>query len=121
MDSASRRVITMPKKLFILLLLGVFISASAANHAAAFRLRSSTFEEGTAWPDRTVLNGLDCHGRNVSPALEWSGAPAATKSFALVLDDFEARGGDGFIHWGIYNLPATLTHLAENAPTARPD
>jgi hypothetical protein len=112
----------MRKRLLILLLFAVFVPAHAANNGAAFRLRSSTFEEGKAWPDRTVLNGLDCHGgQNVSPALAWSGAPAATKSFALVLDDFEARGGDGFIHWGIYSIPPAVTHLEENAGATGPD
>ncbi len=107
--------------IILLLVLAVIGSAHAANNVPAFHLRSSTIEEGKAWPDRTVLNGLDCKGRNVSPALEWSGAPAGTKSFALVLDDFEARGGDGFIHWGIYNIPATVTHLDENAGATGPD
>jgi Raf kinase inhibitor-like YbhB/YbcL family protein len=111
----------MLKKLFILLLLGISGCAHVPKSAAAFRLRSSTFTQGEAWPDRTVLNGLDCHGQNVSPSLEWSGAPPATKSFALVLDDFEARGGDGFIHWGVYNIPAAVTHLDENAGATGPD
>jgi Raf kinase inhibitor-like YbhB/YbcL family protein len=68
-----------------------------------------------------VLNDLDCHGPNVSPQLQWENAPAATKSFALVLDDYEARGGDGFVHWGVYNLPAAVTHLDRNAGAAEVD
>ncbi|MDQ3280271.1 MAG: YbhB/YbcL family Raf kinase inhibitor-like protein [Acidobacteriota bacterium] len=69
-------------------------------------------------PDSTVLNDLDCHGPNASPALRWSGAPAGTKSFALVLDDYEARYGDGFVHWAAYNIPATVNALAENVGNA---
>ena len=38
-------------------------------------------------PDNTVLNGLDCHGANVSPALTWENAPAGTGSFVVILDD----------------------------------
>ncbi len=72
-------------------------------------------------PDSTVLNGLDCHGANASPELRWSGAPAATKSYVLILDDYAARGGDGFIHWVAYNIPATTTELPENAGAAEPD
>ncbi|HEY2829125.1 MAG TPA: YbhB/YbcL family Raf kinase inhibitor-like protein [Thermoanaerobaculia bacterium] len=72
-------------------------------------------------PDSTLLNGLDCHGPNVSPELRWSGAPAATKSYAFICDDFEARGGDGFIHWVAYNIPATTTEVPENAGAAEPD
>ena len=69
-------------------------------------------------PDRTALNGLDCHGPNTSPALDWGGAPANTQSYAIVFDDYEARGGDGFVHWVMYNIPAAATHLDENAGAA---
>lgn len=91
----------------------VFFAVSAG--AAPFALRSPAFSEGGQLPDNTVLNGLDCRGENVSPALEWTDVPAGTKSFALVLDDYEARGGDGFVHWALYNLPARVTSLPANA------
>jgi len=81
----------------------------------AFELTSPSFKEGETLSDSTVLNGLDCHGPNRSPALQWKNAPATTKSFVLVLDDFEARGGDGFIHWVVYNLPSKTNNLPENA------
>lgn len=80
-----------------------------------FQLTSTSFAPNGSLPDSTVLNGLDCRGANASPALRWSGAPAGTKSYALILDDYEARLGDGFIHWVAYNIPATVTALAENA------
>ena len=82
---------------------------------ATFTLVSPSFKEGETLSNDTVLNALDCHGPNISPALNWSDAPAGTKSFALVLDDYEARGGDGFTHWAIYNIPATTTKLPANA------
>ena len=102
-----------------ILVLCAMISASPGNRQ--FQLRSATFQEGRTLPDRTVLNGLDCHSENVSPQLSWSGAPAATKSYVIVLDDFEARGGDGFIHWAAYNIPASVTSLPENAGADDPD
>jgi Raf kinase inhibitor-like YbhB/YbcL family protein len=83
--------------------------------ASGFALTSSDFGAGGNLPDSVVLNGLDCHGPNISPALQWSGAPAATKGFALVLDDYEARGGDGFVHWAAYNIPANTTAIPSNA------
>jgi Raf kinase inhibitor-like YbhB/YbcL family protein len=100
----------------------LFVAACA--HAPAdgrFELHSSTFRAGENWPDKTLLNGLDCHGENISPALDWSGAPKGTQSFALVLDDYEARGGDGFVHWAAYNIPASVSALPENAGAADPD
>ncbi len=106
-------------------ILSLLLFTAACAHFAppqpAFELHSSTFRAGESLPDRTVLNGLDCHGANVSPALAWSGAPAGTKSFVLVLDDYEARGGDGFIHWAVYDIPPTATSLDENAGASEPD
>lgn len=87
----------------------------------SFRLTSPSFKEGDRLPDSTVLNGLDCKGLNRSPALQWKNPPAGTQSFVLVLDDFEARGGDGFIHWVAYNLPNKLNGLPENAGSSEPD
>lgn len=97
---------------------------SACAHApmtSSFTLTSPDFREGGNLADSTMLNGLDCHGPNISPALTWSGAPAGTKSFALVLDDYKARGGDGFVHWVAYNIPATTTSLPSNAGASEPE
>jgi|GEM_PF-344020 len=83
--------------------------------ATTFALKSSAFREGDTLADSTVLHGLDCNGANISPPLNWENPPAGTRGFALVLDDFEARGGDGFIHWAVYNIPAEATSLAAGA------
>lgn len=91
--------------------------AAATAGAAPFTLRSPAFAAGARMPDNTVLNGLDC-GANVSPALAWEHPPKGTKSFVLVLDDYEARGGDGFIHWALYDIPASRTSLPANAGAA---
>jgi Raf kinase inhibitor-like YbhB/YbcL family protein len=85
------------------------------SSAPRFDLTSSTFAAGGNLPESMVFNGLDCHGPNISPALTWSNAPAATKSYVFVLDDYEARGGDGFVHWAAYNIPAGLASLPANA------
>lgn len=86
-----------------------------------FSLQSPAFRAGATLPDNTVLNALDCHGENISPALAWSGAPAKTKSFVMVMDDYEARGGDGFVHWVAYNIPATATGIPANAGATEGD
>jgi Raf kinase inhibitor-like YbhB/YbcL family protein len=96
-------------------------TASGSASVARFELSSPAFREGDRLPDSTMLDALDCHGPNRSPALEWRNAPVGTKSFVLILDDFEARGGDGFIHWVVYNIPATVTNLPEDAGAAEPD
>src|SRR5947208_2233675 len=47
-----------------------------ASPSSSFILRSPSFAEGERMPDDTMLNALDCHGPNVSPALSWEHAPA---------------------------------------------
>jgi Raf kinase inhibitor-like YbhB/YbcL family protein len=77
------------------------------------RLIADAFEDGGDVPRR-----FTCDGANVSPALHWSGAPADTRSFALLCDDPDAPSGV-WRHWGVYDLPAMLTGLPESvAPDA---
>jgi Raf kinase inhibitor-like YbhB/YbcL family protein len=109
------------KTVCILAFLSASCTTATAPPASSFVLTSPDFANGATLSDATVLNGLDCHGANASPALQWQNAPAGTQTFAFVLDDFEARGGDGFVHWAAYNLPATVTHLDANAGSAEGD
>jgi len=48
--------------------------------------------------------------------LAWGDAPGNIKSYALVCEDPDAPMGT-FIHWVIYNIPASERGLAENIPT----
>ena len=51
-----------------------------------------------------------CEGDDRSPHLAWSGVPAATRSFALIVDDPDAPDPLApkmvYVHWVLYNLPA---------------
>ena len=63
-----------------------------------------------------------CEGADISPALEWSGAPSGTKSLALIVDDPDApdpaKPQRVYVHWVVYNVPANTTELPENAATS---
>ncbi len=65
-----------------------------------------------------VLSGLGCKGGNLSPELVWSGAPPETGSFIVTLYDPDAPTGSGFWHWSVFDIPATVTHVAEGAGSA---
>lgn len=52
---------------------------------------------------------------NISPPLSWSGAPANTESFAIILDDPDAPVGD-WSHWIIFNIPNNVESLPESVP-----
>ncbi len=75
----------------------------------AFTLESSAFNEGQRIP-RKYSRG----GENISPPLVWKGAPAGTRSFALVVEDPDAPAGT-FRHWGLYNIPLERSTLPEAA------
>ena len=76
-----------------------------------FVLKSPGFAEGGQIPIKH-----SCDGRDVSPALVWEDAPAATAALALIVDDPDARG---FVHWGAYNIAGGPTGgLPEGAGSA---
>jgi Raf kinase inhibitor-like YbhB/YbcL family protein len=74
------------------------------------QITSTAFAEGQPIP-----NQYTCAGQDMSPPLAWSGAPAGTKSFALVADDPDAPMGT-WVHWVIFNLPPTAAALGEDTP-----
>jgi Raf kinase inhibitor-like YbhB/YbcL family protein len=83
--------------------------------AMAFTLSSTDFADGGTIAAPQVFNGWGFHGGNVSPALSWSGAPAGTKSFALMVHDPDAPTGSGWWHWVVYNIPADTSSLPAGA------
>jgi Raf kinase inhibitor-like YbhB/YbcL family protein len=87
--------------------------------ALTFTLASSTFKPNTAMPLKTVYT--QCGGSNVSPQLQWSGAPKGTKSFALIVHDPDAPHPGGWYHWIFYNVPAATASLSEQGtmPSAK--
>jgi Raf kinase inhibitor-like YbhB/YbcL family protein len=77
-----------------------------------FTLSSSAFA-----PGGVISKRYTCDDANVSPPLAWSGAPAGTKSFALIVDDPDAPDPAApkrvYVHWVLYDIPATVAELAE--------
>lgn len=75
-------------------------------------LSSSAFTQGGSIPRKHTGEGQD-----VSPELSWSNVPNEAKSFALICHDPDAPlvtpGAYGFVHWVLYNIPASTTGLAE--------
>jgi len=53
-----------------------------------------------------------CDGANASPELQWTAPPAGTKSFAMIVVDPDAPGGE-FVHWVVYDVPAETRQFSE--------
>ncbi len=87
----------------------------ALSGGAGFTLSSPTISPDTRLSEEHVFNGFGCTGQNVSPALQWTGAPPGTRSFALTLYDPDAPTGSGWWHWVVYNIPADITALPQGA------
>jgi Raf kinase inhibitor-like YbhB/YbcL family protein len=84
---------------------------ATAQRAARFTLTSPDVKPGSTIGQRYAGNVMGCTGQNESPALQWSGAPAGTKSFAVTVYDPDAPTGSGFWHWVVFNIPASATAL----------
>jgi Raf kinase inhibitor-like YbhB/YbcL family protein len=83
------------------------------------KLSSPAFGDGQPIPKKYT-----CQGADVSPPLAWSGAPAGTKGFALIVDDPDApdpaRPKVVWVHWVLWGLGPETVALAENAAAALP-
>ncbi len=77
-----------------------------------FKLTSDAFASGQSIPAK-----YSCIGKNISPALTWTEFPTGTQSFALIVDDPDAPMGT-WVHWVMYNIPATTSSLPENFSAA---
>ena len=80
-----------------------------AKHSGNFILTSSVVTNGGALPVEFTGDGA-----SASPPLEWSGAPADTKCFAVIMDHFPGPG-DVKWYWTLYNIPASVHNLPKNA------
>lgn len=79
--------------------------------AATIKLESSAFAA-----DQPIPPKYTCSGQNISPPLAWGDPPAGTASFVLIADDPDAPGGT-WVHWVLYNLPASTRALPEAVPS----
>ena len=55
-----------------------------------------------------------CHGARINPPLDWSGAPADTKSLALIVDDSSAPITP-YIYWLVFDIQPGTTDIQEGS------
>lgn len=82
-------------------------AAQQSVRAGAFVLRSPAVKDDGALPREFTGDG-----DSVSPPLEWSGAPAGTRSFAVIMHH---QAPDRLKwYWVLYNIPPEVTGLPKN-------
>jgi Raf kinase inhibitor-like YbhB/YbcL family protein len=89
------------------------LSAVAAAQTAPQKLvvTSPTLQEGAPVP---IVHTPD--GRNDSPALTWSSPPPGTLELVVICEDPDAGNPPPFVHWVVYNIPATAKGLPPALP-----
>jgi Raf kinase inhibitor-like YbhB/YbcL family protein len=90
------------------------VIAAAKPAAPAFTIASADFSSGGTMPTADAYDKGGCPGKNISPELHWTGAPAGTKSFALTVFDPDAHGG--WWHWVVYGIDPETADLAQAEP-----
>ena len=95
-------------------LLSLYILFCVKNSTGAvmpktITVTSSAFNDGATIPHRYTGEGAD-----VSPQLVWKNIPADAQSLVIICEDPDAPGGT-WVHWVVYDLPATIHDLPENA------
>jgi len=115
---------------FGLLGLGCSDGDDDADPTVAFGLTSPAFSDGQALPSEYT-----CVGKNfpfsgmppvdhVSPQLNWTAGPANTQSYAIVFRDMTLTTGatidERGYHWGIWNIPASVSSLQKALPSGNP-
>jgi Raf kinase inhibitor-like YbhB/YbcL family protein len=104
-----------------LVLITLLVPASVAAQAKSvphskFVLSSPDTQLAAKVPEVYTANLFGCSGGNISPPLQWTGAPVGTKSFVVTLFDPDERSTpSGWWHWVVYDLPATVDKLPKAA------
>jgi len=91
-------------------------AAAVAREEGDMRITSTAFSNQGAIPALYT-----CEGKDISPPLVWTDVPAGAKSLALIVDDPDAPDPAApkmtWVHWVLYNLPATYAGLPEGIKT----
>jgi Raf kinase inhibitor-like YbhB/YbcL family protein len=91
-------------------------SPRPANRGPELNLITPAFSDGGDIPVKYTCSAKPSA---VSPALQWTGAPKETASFALIFHDPEMNPNKGMFdvtHWMLWNLAATAAQLPEGVP-----
>jgi para-nitrobenzyl esterase len=92
------------------------INLFPAKGGAKLKVTSPAFKDGGDIPfENTLYRG------NHFPGLSWSKGPAATQSYAIIMQDGDGnRGGDAILHWTMYNISDRTTSLEPNLANPPP-
>lgn len=108
---ATRTISTM---LFCALLVAWSPAALGADEGAEEQgivVESSSMKAGEQIPADYTQFGTD-----VSPPISWKNLPEGTQELALICDLPNEKTGRSWVHWVVYNIPASVAGLPEGLP-----
>ncbi|MHC0064989.1 YbhB/YbcL family Raf kinase inhibitor-like protein [Nostoc sp. UIC 10890] len=77
------------------------------------KLKSTAFDANDLIPAKYT-----CDGEDISPPILWDEIPIGTESIVLIVDDPDAPE-QTFVHWVVYDIPATVRQLPEHIATVK--
>lgn len=99
------------KRFFLFLIFSLTLFGNVYAEEATKKIFTLTTED---FLDQGILPVLyTCDGKDISPQLSWTDAPANTKSFVLLMTDQTIKKAEEFYHWVVFNIPGKETSLAE--------
>lgn len=88
-----------------------------AKTVLAFVPANMTVTSQAFSPANPIPARYTCHGAGLSPSIHWTGAPPATKSLAVIVDD-SAAPITPYIYWIVFDIgPETSGTLIGHVPT----
>jgi len=94
------------KYFYILLLLN---NMNILNNIKGFQLKSKTLSK-----NKPINKEYTCLGENINPDFYWINPPENTKSYGLILEDFDAKNPHPFVHWIIFNMDKNVKSIEIN-------
>jgi len=102
-----------------LIVVSMLVSVASGQRGGRGGIQNMTLIT-TAWPDGGMIPlRYTQAGAELSPAIQWSAAPAGTASFVLIFHDADTvvnNSTDGILQWMLWNIPGTATGVAQGRP-----
>ena len=84
--------------------------------AQHFALSSPDLRDRGRIPLDSYAGVFGCTQANTQLRLAWHGAPSATRSYAVTMQDLDAPTNAGFWHWLAWDIPSTTRALGRQLP-----
>jgi Raf kinase inhibitor-like YbhB/YbcL family protein len=83
----------------------IALNQSATETQKWLTVKSDSFDRNGTFPSKLMSDNA------AGPKIEWSGAPANTESFAVIVEDPDATDQRPFVHLIAFNIPGDQTQL----------